>query len=194
MAVGSFLCCLVLVALYVSPALSFPITSEPEQPAGGFLMDEEEMYKQQQKQQKYGDAQHYFVKHCITKIYVIAFTTGEKHAGSDNSHHFELHTDDGNSYTTKLYDREGNDYLENKGDLWIFTPASFGITSCLQKSDIDGVYFEAGGNDGWMIDTAMVVYSDQNTKYNLLTVDVGINKWLDGNGGKDQRRVQLTLV
>jgi hypothetical protein len=200
MAVKSLLYCLVLVALCVSPALSFPSTSEleawdAETPTSEAPVDEHEINEEEPDVQEYGNIQHsVYYQPCISEIYVIGFTTGRKHAGSNDDHHIELHTTDGKSYTAELYNRAGDDYLQNKGDLWTFTPQSFGIKSCLRKGQIDGVLFVAGGDDGWMIETAMTVYRDQNKNYNLLTVNVNFNKWLDGNSGSASRRLKLTLV
>ena len=60
---------------------------------------------------------------CLTRLYVIAFTSGQalgESLTSARKHKVEFQSS-GNVRTLQLYDRPGIDYSLNKGDLWEFS-------------------------------------------------------------------------
>ena len=130
---------------------------------------------------------------CATEIYVIMFISGVKHAGSDDSPYISVRVGYRAKHV-KLYDRPGNDMLSNKGDLWKITINSFGFSDrCIVKSDISEVTIEAGGNDGFHIESIMTVLHG-GQKFEVLTANMHVNRWIDGNGSTYQRKFTLTKV
>ena len=136
---------------------------------------------------------YFHVAQCISHIYIMAFTSGVSHAGSDNSAHFEIKV--GNQVKSiQLSDRPGNDYYPNKGDIWDYPLSSFGIHTCTTPRDITGLAIIEGGNDGWNIQTIVVMASGTNPRYTVLSAAVGVNRWIDGNGSAQHKRYDLPLV
>jgi hypothetical protein len=129
------------------------------------------------------------VEFCVSELQVMAFTSGDNHAGSNTGHKIKMVTTAGAHYVADLYNRPGDDMLPNKGDLWTLTLSSFGIDSstCLNPIlDIFSLYVLAGGDDGWKIESIVIVYHTTVGGYFLLTADYDINKWVDGDGGPSQ--------
>lgn len=58
-----------------------------------------------------------FAGSCLATLYIMAFTSGFQHAGSDIGHSVQLQAN-GEVRNIRLYNLPGNDMLENKGDLW----------------------------------------------------------------------------
>ena len=54
---------------------------------------------------------------CIKYLYVMAYTSGTKNAGADQSHRIRLQAE-GLSNTINLPDLPKDDFSPNKGDLW----------------------------------------------------------------------------
>ena len=57
---------------------------------------------------------------CGTELYVMAFTSGVRNAGSDDSPHMTIELTTHEKKDVTLYDRPGDDMYPNKGDLWEF--------------------------------------------------------------------------
>lgn len=126
---------------------------------------------------------------CISYIYVMAFTSGLHYAGSDNSPyiHISLIKDEGQH---RLYDRPGNDMYPNKGDLWKFTMRDFGFHGCVTKNQIRRVSIRSGGNDGWNIESIVTIA--RSRKYEIVTANFHVNRWIDGDGQPSHREFILT--
>lgn len=85
--------------------------------------------------------------------------------------------------------------LENKGDLWEFSLSSFGFPdSCIQVSEIQGVYIIETNDDGWNIGSVVTLVKDSQGGVGLLTQDFDVNHWIDGDRHQSNRRLQLTLA
>ena len=124
----------------------------------------------------------------------MAFTSGLLNSGTvDAAHAIELQAS-GQVRSLQLYDRPGDDTLPNKGDLWTFSIASFGIPdSCITISDIRGVSIIESSDDGWNIESIVTIV-ESSGRYQLLTRDFGANHWVDGDGPNSRRRFDLTLA
>lgn len=132
---------------------------------------------------------------CATELYVSAFTSGVKNAGSDNSPHLSVKLRTGEEKTLRLYDRPGNDMLSNKGDLWTLKISAFHFKtdSCIRKKDIGEIIVHNGGNDGWNIESILTILHSANT-FEVITANMHVNRWVDGNGSVQQRQYALTNV
>ena len=110
----------------------------------------------------------------------MAFTSGIRNAGSDNSPFINIRLTTGETCTRLLYDRPGNDMFPNKGDLWKFHISDFGFTtSCITRSKISQVSIREGGYDNWNIKSIMTVLRGCDGKFEILTADFHVNRWID---------------
>ena len=124
---------------------------------------------------------------CLSKLYVMAFTSNLKWAGSDTSHRIELRYN-GGVKTMDLYDRPGDDYMPNKGDLW-----ELSLSGCIRVPELQSVSIVENGNDGWNIESIVTLVSDSTKKIRVLTRNFGVNQWIDGNGATSHTRFALSL-
>ena len=124
-----------------------------------------------------------------------AFTSGLGYAGSDSSFYLALQLKNGETKRVLLYDRPGDDMLSYKGDLWTLEIDSFGFEQlCIRKKDIAKVSIVAGGNDGWNIESIITVLRRAQDEYTVVTADIGVNRWIDGNDKPEYLRFDLTIV
>ena len=131
---------------------------------------------------------------CYHSLYILAFTSGLKNAGSDDSAYVEMRLKSGETRLVRLYNRPGDDYAKYKGDLWKISLSSFGFNDkCITRSDIDNLALVEGGHDGWNIES-VVTFLKRSSYYRLLSRDFNVYRWLDGNGQLSHLRFDLTLV
>ena len=130
---------------------------------------------------------------CLQSLYILAFTSGRKNAGSDMSHKVEVRAA-GETKVIKLPNRPGNDYYPYKGDLWELTFKDLGFSCCVTLKDLDHVAIESGGNDGWNIDSIVTYVNVTGHGFKELTHDFNVFRWIDGNGAASNRRFMLTKV
>ena len=131
---------------------------------------------------------------CYQSLYILAFTSGKKHAGSNDAAKVEMRLRSGETRLVRLYNRPGDDYAKNKGDLWKISLSSFGFTDkCITRSDIKNLALVEGGRDGWNIDS-VVTFLKHGSYYRLLSRDFNVYRWLDENGQLSHLRFDLTLV
>ena len=136
---------------------------------------------------------NYAESHCATHLYVMAFTSGLKDAGSDTAHSVGLYSKE-HKYVT-LPNNPGNDMTRNKGDLWTIPIEQFGFEEkCIWKDDISNVAIENGGDGGWNIGSIVTMIGEENTTFALLTANMGVNRWVDGDSGSSRYHFFLTKV
>ena len=122
----------------------------------------------------------------------MAFTSGHANSGSHTSHSVEIRANDQVKHLV-LYDRPGNDMLSHKGDLWKINIADFHFSdSCITINEIQNVYIVEGGNDGWNIESIATFVRDSSGGVQVLTQDLDVFRWIDGDGHHTHRRFQLT--
>ena len=130
---------------------------------------------------------------CLDKLYIMAFTSGRRNAGSDDGHAIEILAG-GRVRSLRLYDRPGNDYYPHKGDLWKYNIASFHFPfSCLTISNIQRVSIIENSNDGWNIDSIVTLVGARG-RFQVLTQNLDVNRWIDGNDHHTHRRFTLTFA
>ena len=105
-----------------------------------------------------------------------------KLAGEEKSHAFDNHVG-------------VNDMTAGKGDLWEFKIANFNFITdtCITKSDIIGVTIHNGGDDGWNIESVVTVLHGGQS-FDLLTANMNVNRWIDGNDLPSELKYDLTFV
>ena len=123
----------------------------------------------------------------------MAFTSGSGDAGSDDSPYLYVHLTNEQG-STRFYDRPGNDMSGNKGDFWIFNLyTDLGLAdSCITKDDVQRIVIQNGGNDGWKIESIMTTLAVRN-QYTVVTADIHLNKWVDGNPSGGDSSTSITL-
>ena len=125
----------------------------------------------------------------------MAFTSNLKHAGSHDSPFLTLILKNGEMKRVRLYDRPGDDMFPNKGDLWTFKIDSFKFKQlCIRKKDIAKVTISQGGKDGWNIESVTTVLRRAQDEFTVVTADMGVKRWIDGDGKPEHRNFDLTIV
>ena len=130
---------------------------------------------------------------CLDKFYIMAFTSGRKNAGSDGRHTVEIRA---HGYVRKLrlYNRPGNDYAKHKGDLWKLRISSFHFPfSCLTIRKIQKVSIIESSDDGWNIDSIVTLVGSRG-RFKVLTQNLDVNHWINGNGHLTHKRFTLTFA
>ena len=132
---------------------------------------------------------------CLDKFYIMAFTSGMDDADTadDDGHAVEIMAA-GDVRSLELYNRIGDDYSRNKGDLWKYDIATFDFpSSCVTISDIQRVSIIESSNDAWNI-ASIVTLVGADGSFQVLTKDLGVNRWIDGNSEVTQRSFELTFA
>lgn len=130
---------------------------------------------------------------CGSELYVMAFTSGVKGAGSNDSPHLTLAVGT-ETRTVTLYDRPGDDMDKDKGDLWEFSISKLLLKdTCVEKADFKKITLENGGSNGWNIES-IITFLRSGNSYDMLTADMHINRWLDSDRGLEYRQYNLKLV
>ena len=125
---------------------------------------------------------------CLSRLYVMAFTSDLSGASSDTSYSIQLQYN-GAVKTMALYDRPGDDYMSNSGDFWELSLSGW---QCIKIRDLQRVSIIANGNDGWNIESIVTLVSD-SSNIQVLTQNFDVNRWIDGDGPSSQRQFDLTL-
>ena len=135
----------------------------------------------------------FIVGECNTGLVVMAFTGGSTNALTNDPPSVEL-TVGGEVSSVTLPTLSGNEFQQNKGDMWYLDLNDFGFTdTCIRQWDVDGIAIVEGGTDGWLIESIVTFLQDKEGEFSLLSSDIGVNAWIDGNGGAERRRVDLTI-
>ena len=131
---------------------------------------------------------------CNVRLYVLAFTGENQNSVTSDPPYIELRVG-GEVGAVQLPLVTGLEFERNKGDLWELYLAQFEFTdTCIKQRDIDGVAVVEGGTDGWQIGSIATLLQDEDGSFALLSNDIGVDVWIDGNGGEETRRFDLTLT
>ena len=131
---------------------------------------------------------------CIHYLYIMAYTSDKLFSGSDQKHRIEIQAN-GLTKTEDLPDLPENDFSPSKGDLWKLSISSyFGFTGCITKNDIQSIAILAGSNDGWNIDSIVTYVASSEHDWELSSVDLDVDRWIDQNSKSSYKGFQLTLV
>ena len=88
----------------------------------------------------------------------------------------------------------GNEFASGKGDLWRIDISKFEFAdTCVTKGDVSTITLKETGTDGWLVDS-IVTFLRSDDAFILLSVDIDVNRWIDGNGGTELEQFSLTTV
>ena len=127
-----------------------------------------------------------FVKHtsflstgqCINFLYVMAYTSDLRDAGSGSPHRINLQVN-GSTSTGHFPDLPGNDFYPNRGDIWKLSLADFfGFTGCITTNDIDHISIVQGSSDSWNIES-IVTFAVVSEYWELTSADFNVFRWVD---------------
>ena len=140
-----------------------------------------------------------FSTECVSDLYILAFTADENNAGVGDlsKHEVEVETSSPNQIRQhKLTGSWANQYTRGKGDLFKFEMSDFGFSGdCIKFQYIKRVSIKAGSNDGWKIDSITThVKGAEGGKIRVLTVDMDVYRWIDGNDEPAMEQFDLTQV
>ena len=142
-----------------------------------------------------------FVKHtlflstgqCINFLYVMAYTSDLREAGSDTDHRISLEVN-GSTRTGHFPSLPGNDFYPNRGDIWkLHLTDFFGFTGCITKSDIDHISVLQGSTDNWNIES-IVTFAVVSEHWELTSADFNVFRWIDGDSEDEHTEFTLSLV
>ena len=126
-------------------------------------------------------------------LQVIAITAATQNSRTTDPPFLEM-TVGSEVKSLQLQMMSGNEFQRGKGDVWNFDMAEFGFSqSCIEVGDVDGLALVEGGTDGWKIASVVTLVTDDDGQVSLLSSDTGADRWIDGNGGEERRRFDLTL-
>ena len=131
---------------------------------------------------------------CVRNLYVMAHTSGRRHAQSDSTHYIELRI--GPIVRKVKLDRPTiDDMTLNKGDFFQVPLYRFRFPfHCIHRGWINRVAIISGGNDGWNIQSVATFVKVKWGRVYPLTVDINAYRWVDGNGPISHRRFELTMA
>ena len=140
---------------------------------------------------------------CVDWLYIMAFTSGVTNADvvDTASHNVSIKLKTGESRSSVLPNLPGDDYQLNKGDLWKLNLRTHFLfrDDCIQFSEIESIAIEQNDNDGWNIASIATFYRDDHyagSAFQIATLDMDVNRWIDGNGAHSYSslRFELSLV
>ena len=123
----------------------------------------------------------------------MAFT-GEGAGRSDDFHEVEIVLSSYEVRHTVLPDLPINEMESHKGDLWKIPFAHFHFTDgCITKDEIVSIAIKERGNDAWRIDS-IVTFLKAGNIYQLSSVDIDVNRLVDGDSGVESKKFNLSLI
>lgn len=83
---------------------------------------------------------------------------------------------------TTILDLPSDSPDPSKGYFWIFSISDFCPCTCVTVDDVEELYFEENGTDGWNINTVCAILVGEDDEPKLTTCKVDVNKWIDSDG------------
>ena len=125
----------------------------------------------------------------------MAFTDGNViSSGSNDFHEVEIVLSSYEVRHTVLPDLPIDEMQNHKGDLWKIPFADFHFTdSCITKDEIVSIAIKERGNDRWTIDS-IVTFLKAGDIYQLSSVDIDVFRGVDGDGGVEKLKFNLSLT
>ena len=72
--------------------------------------------------------------------------------------------------------------------------SDFGFSGCITKDDIEGITFVEASSDGWHIDSVVTYVTVNGYNWELSSVDLDTNSWVDGDSAQRIKRFDLNLM
>ena len=130
---------------------------------------------------------------CLSKLYIMAFTSDRMYAESNDPPAVQLQAR-GSSRSVTLYDLPADQYKPSKGDLWKINFSDFQFEGCVRVEDITSIAIVATGTDGWNIDSIATYVANYDGKFQIISQDFDVYRWVDKNGDPSRKQFDLTLL
>lgn len=122
---------------------------------------------------------------------MLVFSSTLRHALSKGPHDIEITVQSQHAqYRIASESFWNNAHNELELDL----RSDFGLTECVRKADIEGVSIVPVSHDGWNVKTVVTFVCKYDNDCHLLTQDIDIYYWIDGDGGSNGQPLVLSLV
>ena len=123
----------------------------------------------------------------------MAFTHGDVNSQAEDNHELVMRIA-GETRHIVLPELHHGSFDRYEGDFWKFNLTDFYFThSCIRLGNIESIALKERGNDGWRIDS-IVTFFKAGSSYQLATMDINANRWVDGDGSPNGRRFELNLI
>ena len=127
---------------------------------------------------------------CINYLRVLAYTSNVRYSETTGNHTIELKAD---GLPKRAILSDIPDQL--RGNLWTLSFAGdFGFPGCIRKKDIQGIAIIADSNDGWNIESIVTYVAGYKYDWELSSVDLDVNRWVDNNSEDSYKQFDLNLV
>ena len=137
---------------------------------------------------------------CIEKLYAAAMTSPKMWAGSHDQHLFAFSYKTDRPYFNTLewllpQSKGHYNLIAQKGDIWELSVTKKEnnevVRLCIDPCDARKMSYRENSNDGWHIDTAFTVAAFSDARYRLLSADVNVRQWVDGDRGERSKQFDL---
>lgn len=122
---------------------------------------------------------------------MLVFSTSHRFALSQGPHAIEIATP---SEYAAFEIRSQRFWNNSANKLELNLQSDFGFTTCVHKSDIEGVSIVPVSRDGWNVNTIVTFVCDSERQCSLLTQDLDIDYWVDADGSEKGASLELSLV
>ena len=131
---------------------------------------------------------------CVDKLYLMVFTSNLGNALSSGDFSIEVRVK-GVTHKLTLPALAQATKQSGKGDLWKFNMSQFGFEfPCIHVDEIEEIAIEEDSNDGWNIDSVVSFVGDSDGGFQLSTIDMDVNQWIDGDSLATRTRFELSNV
>lgn len=122
---------------------------------------------------------------------MLVFSSTLRHALSKGPHDIEITVQSQHAQ----YRIASESFWNNAhNELELNLRSDFGLTECVRKVDIEGVSIVPVSRDGWNVKTVVTFVCKYDNDCHLLTQDIDIYYWIDGDGGSNGQPLVLSLV
>ena len=129
---------------------------------------------------------------CFRDLLILAYTSDIENSQTSGNHEIEL-TVNGLAKTATFTNFPG----QSRGNLWSLSLADrfgFPAAACIRKKDIQGIALLPGNSNGWNIDSIVTYMASNGYNWELNSVDLDVNRWIDTNSEESHKRFDLNLV
>ena len=117
---------------------------------------------------------------CIKYLYVMVQTSASEFAGTLGEHQVVLKAN-GIARAVNLTTTVGG-IVPGKGDLWkLSLEYDFGFNGCITVKKIENMALQENDMDGWKIDSIVTFLVVNPFYWEMSSVDLNVNTWIDGD-------------
>ena len=122
---------------------------------------------------------------------MLVFSSTRRFATSEGPHDVEI-TVQGHHAQYRIASESFWDNTHNELELDL--RSDFGLTECVQKSDIESISIVPVSRDGWNVKTVVTFVCKHDNDCHLLTQDIDVYYWIDEDGTSNGQPLVLSLV